>query len=95
MALRVIGPRFAPRPGWNAQIVSNLPYGRRIGSQRELDALYRGFGDRLREHCAGYRVALLTSRGPHIRGLGLGQTEETTILNGGIDCRLLCATIGE
>jgi len=84
---------FAPRPGWNAQIVSNLPYGRRIGQQRELESLYTTFGQRLKAACAGYRVALLTSAGSHIQALGLGPTEETSILNGGIDCRLLCTTM--
>jgi len=85
---------FAPRPGWNGCVVSNLPYGKRVGQRRELDGLYKAFGRRLKAACAGYRVALLTSSGPHIRELDLGRTEETSILNGGIDCRLLCTTIG-
>ena len=85
---------FAPRPGWNAFCVSNLPYGERVGKGADLERLYARFGDALREHCAGYRVALLCPRGALARSLGLRHPDRHTLVNGGLECRVLCAEIG-
>ena len=80
---------FAPRAGWNAWIVSNLPYGRRVGRDEDLAALYRAFGELLRERCQGFRVALLCADLPLRQELGLAGCEEIALKNGGIDCKLL------
>ncbi len=82
---------FAPRRGWNAWIVSNLPYGERIGKAEDLEALYTRFGDILRSHCDGYRVAVLCATGALNRRLGLRKPQRYEVLNGGIDCRVLVA----
>jgi putative N6-adenine-specific DNA methylase len=84
-----------PRPGWNAWIASNLPYGRRIGAEREVGPLHRRFGALLRERCAGFEVALLCAAGPSVAALRLAGARETRILNGGIECRLVRARIGD
>jgi putative N6-adenine-specific DNA methylase len=84
---------FAPRRGWNAWIASNLPYGERIDRGIDLEVLYERFGDALRTHCEGYHVALLCPLGPLTKKLGLRRPERHTLLNGGLDCRLLCAKI--
>jgi putative N6-adenine-specific DNA methylase len=82
-----------PRPGWNAWIVSNLPYGERVGRDDDLDALYQGFGRLLRERCAGYRVALLGPADGRLARLGLAGAREERIVNGGLECRLVVARI--
>jgi putative N6-adenine-specific DNA methylase len=84
---------FAPRKGWNAWITSNLPYGERIDHGADLEPLYERFGTALRAHCEGYRVALLCPQGPLSKKLGLRRVERHSLLNGGLDCRLLCASI--
>ena len=63
--------------------------GQRVGRDADLDRLYRRFGAHLREHAAGYTVALLAARGPRIQELGLAGAEEDAVVNGGLDCRLL------
>ena len=83
---------FAPRPGWNGWVVSNLPYGRRVAAG-DLDALYRDFGAVLRERCAGYHTALLCAKGPRIGALGLPRPREHALVNGGLDCRVVCTRL--
>ena len=91
---------FAPPRGWNGWIVSNLPYGVRVGasatrdaSRGELDlvALHRDFGARVREHCAGYSEALLTGDPALARALGLRFDRRVALQNGALPCELLLA----
>lgn len=89
--------RFAPRRGWNAWIVTNPPYGERVGDERALEPLYREFGARLREHCAGYRLALLSGNPRLTRALDLpeggGRLRRVALRNGAIACELLLGEI--
>lgn len=85
---------FAPRPGWNAWIVTNPPYGQRIGAEGGLVPLYRAFGRALRERCAGYTLALLTSEGELGPALGIEGLDEVRTQNGGLACSLLVGRLG-
>ena len=80
---------FAPRPGWNAWIVTNPPYGQRVGADADLSSLYAAFGARLREACAGYRLALLSGDPAHAAELGLRAVRRIALKNGALDCELL------
>ena len=82
---------FAPRPGWNATVLSNLPYGERVGD--DVEALHGAFGERLRA-LDGYSVALLTGSSRLAGLLRLSRAERHRILNGGIECQLVTARIG-
>ncbi len=84
---------FAPRRGWNAWIVTNPPYGRRVGSPAQLQELYRTFGSRLREHGAGCRLALLAGNPGLVRTLNLGRHERVHIVHGGLACELVLAEL--
>jgi 23S rRNA (guanine2445-N2)-methyltransferase / 23S rRNA (guanine2069-N7)-methyltransferase len=84
---------FAPRENWNAWVVSNPPYGERLGDDRKIRELYQRFGVRLREHCAGYHVALLCPANGAAKALGLSGAQHTRIQNGGIECELVTAAI--
>jgi 23S rRNA G2445 N2-methylase RlmL len=81
--------KFAPRPGWNAFVVTNPPYGERVGDARELEATYRQFGERLRTSCGGYRVALLSGNPALRQALGLVGMESVELWNGGLECELV------
>jgi putative N6-adenine-specific DNA methylase len=85
---------LAPRKGWNAWIVSNLPYGERVGDAREVRELYRRFSELLRERCAGYHVALLGPRNELARALGLPGARAIPLSNGGIECELVAGAVG-
>ena len=80
---------FAPRKGWGAWIVTNPPYGERVGDRREALELHRRLGAILRERCAGFRVALLSGDPSLTRALGLEPRARRRVLNGGLECELL------
>ena len=80
---------FLPRPGWNAFVVTNPPYGERVGSKDELRGVYRSFGRVLRERCGGFTAAILTGNRELAADLRLTGAAEHPMKNGPIDCRLL------
>jgi 23S rRNA G2445 N2-methylase RlmL len=84
---------WRPRKGWNAWVVTNPPYGERVGDAVELEATYRAFGALLRERCAGYRVAVLSGN-PRLLGvLGLAPERRIPLENGGLTCELALHTL--
>lgn len=85
---------FAPRPGWNGFVVSNLPYGERVGDARRLEQQLAGFGRGLRERCAGFHLALLSGAPSLSRALGIEFEEHFALANGGLDCELLKTRLG-
>ncbi|MAF66284.1 MAG: RNA methyltransferase [Planctomycetes bacterium] len=84
---------FAPRRGWNAWVVTNPPYGERLGDERALAPVYRAFGAALRDRCAGYRLALLSGNPRLASELELPPAERVALRNGAIDCELLLADL--
>jgi putative N6-adenine-specific DNA methylase len=80
---------FEPRQGWNAWVVTNPPYGERVGRPADLANLYRKFGARLRGAASGYHLGLMTSGEPLVEALGLGEMTRHPLTNGALDCTLL------
>jgi putative N6-adenine-specific DNA methylase len=81
-----------PVPATPGVLISNLPYGIRVGERAELESLYRAFGRTLRERFHGWRVALLVAQGPLMSALDLPIEKRHMIDNGGIRCELLLST---
>ncbi len=75
--------------GWNAWIGTNLPYGERIGDERELEPMLRAFGARLRERCAGWHATLLSGNPKLTQALGLQAQRTRAVQNGAIACELV------
>ncbi len=69
-------------------VITNPPYGERMGDLATLPALYRAFGERLRARFAGWRAAVLTSEPELERALGLRPDKHYVLFNGAIECRL-------
>ncbi|HTF89616.1 MAG TPA: THUMP domain-containing protein [Planctomycetota bacterium] len=84
---------WEPRKGWNAWIVTNPPYGERVGAERGLEESYRRFGEFLRTRCSGYTLALLTSNPRLAEALALKDAERRALLNGPLECVLLTARL--
>jgi putative N6-adenine-specific DNA methylase len=79
-------------PGW---LVTNPPYGARVGDHRSLRNLYARLGAVFRERCPpGSRLALLVARREHERALGMPLEECFRTTNGGIPVRCLAAAVG-
>ena len=81
---------FAPRHGWNAQVITNPPYGERVGEERKLVDVYEGFGAALMEHGEGFGVSLLSGNPSLARRLNLPNPSKwMDIMNGSLACRML------
>jgi putative N6-adenine-specific DNA methylase len=76
--------------GW---IVTNPPYGVRVGDRRALRDLYARFGAVLRERCSGWRLAILSAAPELENALRLELQEIFRTTNGGIRVRLMVADI--
>jgi 23S rRNA (guanine2445-N2)-methyltransferase / 23S rRNA (guanine2069-N7)-methyltransferase len=70
-------------------VVTNPPYGERIGSESGLPELYSELGLMLREKFRGWQAAVLTGNPPLARNLGVYAKRTHRFYNGTIECRLL------
>ena len=79
-------------------LITNPPYGERMGERNELPELYRTLGTRLREDFSGWRAAVLAAQ-PEEGGsdpahaLGLRADKRYVLYNGAIPCELLISEI--
>jgi len=76
--------------GW---LVTNPPYGVRIGARSELRDLYAGLGAVVRERCPGWTVALLAADRGLVRETGLAFTSKLRTVNGGIPVEVVSAEL--
>jgi 23S rRNA (guanine2445-N2)-methyltransferase / 23S rRNA (guanine2069-N7)-methyltransferase len=78
------------RPGGaTGLLVTNPPYGERIGSESGLATLYSELGAVMRDRFEGWQAALLTGNPPLARNLGIYARRTHRFFNGTIECRLL------
>ena len=77
------------RPAERGLLVTNPPYGERIGDQAQLEGLYAQLGAKLREHFEGWKAAVFTGNPPLAKAIGIKARRSHTLFNGRIECRLL------
>ncbi len=70
-------------------IITNPPYGERLGSGDDLQALYKLLGDVLKKNCAGMSAHILTGSKMLSKHIGLRPKKRDILYNGQIECRLL------
>ncbi len=87
-ALSAIDP--PPGPGW---VVTNPPYGVRLGKTNDLRNLYAQLGKVLRTKCPGWHVTMLCSSPRLIRSTGLKFDKGISLMNGGLKVRLLSCSV--
>lgn len=82
---------FAPQPdqGQPGLVVSNPPYGERLGDEASLLYLYQHLGERLRAQCLGWQGAIFTGAPQLGRHMGLRSHKQYAFFNGALPCRLL------
>jgi 23S rRNA (guanine2445-N2)-methyltransferase / 23S rRNA (guanine2069-N7)-methyltransferase len=84
------------RPGSDGGlVVTNPPYGERIGAESGLSQLYSELGQTLREQFKGWQAAVLTGNPPLARNLGVYAKRTHRFYNGTIECRLLRFDLNE
>jgi putative N6-adenine-specific DNA methylase len=70
-------------------IVTNPPYGKRMGEVDRLRGLYRRLGDQLKKHAVGSTAWLLVGNRELANELHLRTTRRIPVFNGPVECRLL------
>jgi putative N6-adenine-specific DNA methylase len=69
-------------------IVTNPPYGVRLGEQQQLAELYPRLGDVLKKQFSGWRAFLLSADMRLPKLIRLAASKRTPLYNGGLECRL-------
>lgn len=70
-------------------LVSNPPYGERLGEFPELPRLYENFGALLKKEFRGWRAAVFTGNPELGKTMGLRACKHYALFNGAIPCQLL------
>jgi putative N6-adenine-specific DNA methylase len=77
-------------PAERGLLVTNLPYGDRIGSREgDIRLLYEEVGDTLKQKFSGWRAAVLAADASPYKSIGLKPSRTVPLMNGSIPCRLL------
>lgn len=71
----------------NGILVTNPPYGERIGSD-DMDALYELIGSKLKNVFKGYHAWIIGYRTEYFNKIGLAPSVRIPILNGALECEL-------
>jgi len=75
-------------PASTGMIVSNPPYGVRIGEQQRLREFYPKLGDLLKKHFTGWSVYLVSADMQLPKLIHLATSKRTPLFNGALECRL-------
>jgi putative N6-adenine-specific DNA methylase len=76
----------APAPG--GVIVTNPPYGVRLGETNELADFYPKLGDALKQRFSGWRAYIFTGDPQLAKLIRLSASKRTPLFNGALECRL-------
>ena len=80
----------AEPPAPTGILVTNLPYGERIGtSEGDIVQLYEEVGDTLKQKFSGWQAAILAAAASPYKAIGLKPNRTISLMNGNIPCKLL------
>lgn len=77
----------APAPA--GVVVTNPPYGVRLGADDDLLALYADFANNLKRHFAGWNAWLLCGELSLVKAIRLAPSRKIPLYNGALECRLV------
>jgi len=75
-------------PAATGVLVTNPPYGERMGAQKELAEFYPRFGDALKQKFAGWNCYILSADMNLPKLIKLKVSRRTPLYNGALECRL-------
>lgn len=78
-----------PETAQTGLVVSNPPYGERLGEEAALRPLYTLLGDQLKQQCEGWKAAVLTSNPQLGKEMGLRSKKQYALFNGALPAQLL------
>lgn len=70
-------------------LMTNPPYGERMGEVEKLKSLYRQLGDLLKHRFKGWDAYIFTSSPDLAKAVGLRTARRFVLFNGALECRLL------
>lgn len=79
-------PHELEQPGL---VITNPPYGERMGEDADVIALYRLLGEKLKAEFRGWRASVIAADAAHGRALGLHADKRYVLFNAAIECTLL------
>ena len=79
-------PHELEQPGL---LITNPPYGERMGVDKDVIVLYRLLGDKLKTEFRGWRAGIIAADEMHGHALGLRADKRYKLYNGAIECTLL------
>ena len=85
-ATKFTPPAAISEPGY---LVSNPPYGERLGELTELIPLFAQWGEQLKQHWQDWQGSLLSSNRELLRLLKLRGNKEYSLMNGKLECKLV------
>jgi putative N6-adenine-specific DNA methylase len=87
--LRLADALFATAPAEEGLIVTNLPYGVRLGADDDLLALYAAFANTLKRNFSGWRAYVLCGEMALMKAIRLAPSRKIPLYNGALECRLV------
>lgn len=76
-------------------LVTNLPYGTRLSTEKEVSYLTRSLANKLNEECRGWTVAIVLKNAQDLEDLRLENRASYQFLNGGLRVSLVSGVVGE
>lgn len=70
-------------------VITNPPYGERMGDDAQVIALYRLLGEKLKSEFRGWHASVIAADEAHGHALGLRAEKRYKLYNGAIECTLL------
>ena len=89
VALRRDDARTIAAPAAEGVIVTNPPYGIRLGADDDLRRLYAEFADNLKRSFAGWNAWLLCGELSLVKAIRLSPSRKIPLYNGALECRLV------
>jgi len=70
-------------------VITNPPYGERMGEKISLASLYRCLGERLKTDFYGWQASVLTANPDPAKNMGIRSIKQYRFFNGALACKLL------
>lgn len=87
--LRLADALTATAPAAEGLIITNPPYGVRLGTDEDLPALYAAFADTLKRNFPGWRAYVLCGELVLMKAIRLAPSRKIPLYNGALECRLV------
>ncbi len=84
-----IQKRLGPGTGTTGMVITNPPYGERMGDDTEAEEAFEDLSQLLKTHCNGWTAWVLSGNATATQSLKMKSTRKVPVFNGPIECRFL------